>query len=83
MRVFLSPETTMTILEDGIAPIVDGRSLFEVESLRRLLFVEYTYVELFFSAVEVGCWDIVGTVLERPIYELPAAGLHQGRRPGG
>ncbi|RQH02693.1 mandelate racemase/muconate lactonizing enzyme family protein [Natrarchaeobius oligotrophus] len=70
MRVFLSPETTIAILEDGIAPIVEGHSPFEVESLRRLLFIEYTNVDMFFSAVEIACWDIVGKALGKPIYEL-------------
>lgn len=70
MRVFLSPKTTITTLEDGIAPIIEGRSPFEVESLRRLLFVEYTNVDMFFSAVEIACWDIVGKSVGKPIYEL-------------
>ncbi|WP_137290627.1 mandelate racemase/muconate lactonizing enzyme family protein [Natronorubrum halophilum] len=70
MRVFLSPKTTITTLEDGVAPIIEGHSPFEVESLRRLLFIEYTNVDMFFSAVEMACWDIVGKDLEKPIYEL-------------
>jgi L-Ala-D/L-Glu epimerase len=70
MRVFLSPEVTVTILEDGIAPIVVGNSPYEVESLRRLLFIEYTNVDMFFSAIEVACWDIVGKDLGKPINEL-------------
>ncbi|RQG87810.1 N-acylamino acid racemase [Natrarchaeobius halalkaliphilus] len=70
MRVFLSPETTVTIIEDGVAPIIEGHSPFEVESLRRLLFIEYTNIDMFFSAVEIACWDIVGKSLEKPIYEL-------------
>ncbi|WP_247004312.1 mandelate racemase/muconate lactonizing enzyme family protein [Halosolutus gelatinilyticus] len=70
MRVFLSPATTITALEDGVAPIVEGHSPFEVESLRRLLFIEYANVDMFFSAVEMACWDIVGKALEKPIYEL-------------
>ncbi|MWV40094.1 mandelate racemase/muconate lactonizing enzyme family protein [Natrialba sp. INN-245] len=70
MRMFLSPKTTSTIIEDGILPIVKGHSPFEVESLRRLLFVEYTNVDMFFSAIEVACWDIVGKYLEEPIYKL-------------
>jgi len=70
MRVFLSPRTTVTTLEDGVASIIEGHSPFEVESLRRLLFIEYTNVDMFFSAVEMACWDIVGKALEKPIYEL-------------
>ena len=70
MRPFLSPRTTISIIEDGIAPIVEGHSPFEVESLRRLLFVEYFNADAFFAPVEVACWDIVGKTLEKPIYEL-------------
>lgn len=70
MRVFLSPEATRSVIEDGIAPLVLGHSPFETDSLRRLLFIEYTNVDLFFSAIEIACWDIVGKVLEKPVYEL-------------
>ena len=70
MRMFLSPKSTQVILEDGIAPWVVGHSPFEVETLRRQMFIEYTNVDMFFSPIEIACWDIVGKVLERPIYEL-------------
>lgn len=70
VRTFLSPKATVSVIEDGIAPIVEGHSPFEVESLRRLLFIEYTNADMFFAPVEVACWDIVGKELERPIYEL-------------
>jgi L-alanine-DL-glutamate epimerase-like enolase superfamily enzyme len=70
MRSFLSPETTKSVLEDGIAQWVVGRSPFELETLRRQVFIEYTNVDTFFSAVETACWDIVGEVLEKPVYEL-------------
>jgi L-alanine-DL-glutamate epimerase-like enolase superfamily enzyme len=70
MRVFLSPRATETILEDGIAPWVVGRSPFAVESLRRQVFIEYTNVDMFFAPIEIACWDIVGKTLDTPIYEL-------------
>ncbi|WP_436912228.1 mandelate racemase/muconate lactonizing enzyme family protein [Halosimplex marinum] len=70
MRTFLSPEATKSILEDGIEPWVVGRSPFEVESLRRQLFIEYTNADMFFAPVEIACWDIVGKDLGKPIYEL-------------
>ncbi|EMA44833.1 mandelate racemase/muconate lactonizing enzyme family protein [Halococcus saccharolyticus] len=70
MRVFLSPRTTETILEDGIAPWVVGHSPFETESLRRQVFIEYTNVDMFFAPIEIACWDIVGKVLDKPIDEL-------------
>jgi L-alanine-DL-glutamate epimerase-like enolase superfamily enzyme len=70
MRMFLSAETTTAILEDGIEPWVEGRSPFEVETLRRQIFIEYTNVDMFFAPVEIACWDIIGKVLGRPVYEL-------------
>mgnify|MGYP000120861121 FL=1 len=70
MRVFLSPEATESIIEDGVGPLIEGQSPFEVERLRRQVFVEYTNVDMFFAAVETACWDIVGKTLDRPIYEL-------------
>ena len=70
MRVFLSPEATVSILEDGIAPIVLGRSPFEVEGLRRSIFIEYTNAKMFFAPIEIACWDIVGKALDKPVYEL-------------
>ena len=69
-RPILSPAVTVSIIEDGIAPIVAGRAPFETESLRRLLFVEYTNVDVFFAPVEIACWDIVGKALDRPLYEI-------------
>jgi L-alanine-DL-glutamate epimerase-like enolase superfamily enzyme len=70
MRTFLSPTATESIIEDGIAPLVEGQSPYEVERLRRQVFIEYTNIELFFAAVETACWDIVGRDLGKPIYEL-------------
>jgi len=70
MRTFLSPEATVSVIEEGVAPLVTGQSPFEVEKLRRQVFIEYTNADIFFAPVEIACWDIVGRVLERPIYEL-------------
>lgn len=70
MRTFLSPTATESILEDGIAPLIEGQSPFETERLRRQVFIEYTNVEMFFAAIETACWDIVGKSLGKPIYEL-------------
>lgn len=70
MRTFLSPAATESIIEDGIGPLIEGQSPFETERLRRQVFIEYTNIELFFSAVETACWDIVGQALNKPIFEL-------------
>lgn len=69
-RVFLSPKTTRSILCDGIAPLVLGRSPFEVEALWRSTFVEYTNVAMFFAPFEMACWDLIGKHVDRPVYEL-------------
>jgi L-alanine-DL-glutamate epimerase-like enolase superfamily enzyme len=70
MRVFLSPTATESIIEDGVAPLVEGQSPYETERLRRQVFVEYANADLFFAAVETACWDIVGKDVGKPIYEL-------------
>ncbi|EMA17795.1 mandelate racemase/muconate lactonizing enzyme family protein [Haloarcula amylolytica] len=86
MRVFLSPEATESIIEDGVGPMIEGQSPFEIERLRRQVFVEYTNVDMFFAAVETACWDIVGKALDRPVYELlggwtaPTQGAQQHRQ---
>jgi len=70
IRTFLSPTATESIIEDGIASLILGQSPFEIERLRRQVFIEYTNVDMFFAAIETACWDIVGTALDRPVYEL-------------
>lgn len=70
MRTFLAPAVTKSIVEDGVAPLVIGRSPFEVESFRRALFIEYANADLFFAAVETACWDIAGKALGKPVFEL-------------
>ena len=70
VRVFLTPEATVSIIEDGIRPLVVGQSPFELEKLRRQVFIEYANADPFFAPVEVACWDIVGKSLEKPVYEL-------------
>ena len=70
MRTFLTSTATESVLEDGIGPLVEGQSPFEIERLRRQVFIEYTNIELFFAAVETACWDIVGKALDRPVFEL-------------
>ena len=70
VRAFLSPEATVSVIEDGVAPLAEGQSPFERETLRRQVFIEYTNANMFLAPVETACWDIVGKVLERPVYEL-------------
>jgi L-alanine-DL-glutamate epimerase-like enolase superfamily enzyme len=70
MRMFLSPAATKAVLEEGIAPWVVGKSPFEVESLRRQIFIEYTNVDMFFSPIEVACWDIRGKALGQSVSTL-------------
>ncbi|WP_128906672.1 mandelate racemase/muconate lactonizing enzyme family protein [Halorubrum amylolyticum] len=70
MRTFLTAAATESVIEEGIGPLIEGQSPFEVERLRRQVFIEYTNVELFFAAVETACWDIAGKALGKPIHEL-------------
>jgi L-alanine-DL-glutamate epimerase-like enolase superfamily enzyme len=70
VRVLLSVDATVALIEDGVAPAVIGQSPFEVEAFRRQVFIEYANVSPFFAPVEIACWDIVGKVLDRPIKEL-------------
>ncbi|WP_248518113.1 mandelate racemase/muconate lactonizing enzyme family protein [Salinarchaeum laminariae] len=70
VRSFLSPEATVSVIEDGVAPMVVGQSPFELERFRRQVFIEYTNANMFFAPVETACWDIVGKALDRPVYEL-------------
>ena len=70
MRTYLSPETTVSILEDGIEPLVVGRSPFEREAFRHDAVVDFADETIFFAPIEVACWDIVGKELGRPVYEL-------------
>jgi len=70
VRTFLSPEATVSVIEDGVGPLVIGQSPFEVEKLRRQVFIEYTSPNMFFAPIETACWDIIGQKLDRPVYEL-------------
>jgi L-alanine-DL-glutamate epimerase-like enolase superfamily enzyme len=70
VRAFLSPEATVAVIEDGVAPLVVGQSPFELEKLRRQVFIEYTNANMFFAPVETACWDVVGKALGRPVFEL-------------
>ncbi|GAA0238390.1 hypothetical protein GCM10009000_062400 [Halobacterium noricense] len=36
------------------------------------MFIEYTNADMFFSPIEVACWDIVDKALDKPLYELLA-----------
>ena len=70
VRPLLSPTATAEMIEDGVGDVVTGQSPFELEAFRRQVFVEYANVDVYFAPVETACWDIVGKVLERPVYEL-------------
>ena len=70
VRPFLSPAATVSVIEEGVAPLVTGQSPFEIERLRRQVFVEYADPSMFFAPIETACWDLVGKRLEKPVYEL-------------
>lgn len=70
VRTYLSPSATVSVIEEGVAPLVTGWSPFELERIQRAVFMEYANPSLFFAPVETACWDIVGKTLDRPVYEL-------------
>lgn len=70
VRTYLSPSATVSMIEEGVAPLVTGWSPFELERIQRAVFMEYANPSLFFAPVETACWDIVGKTLDRPVYEL-------------
>jgi len=70
VRPFLSPKATVSVIEDGVGPLIVGQTPFEIERLRRQVFVEYTNPKMFVAPVETACWDIIGKALDRPVYEL-------------
>lgn len=70
VRPFLSPGATVAVIEEGVAPLVEGMSPFEVETLRRRVFIEYNNADMFFAPVETACWDVVGKALDLPVYQL-------------
>jgi L-alanine-DL-glutamate epimerase-like enolase superfamily enzyme len=71
IRPFLSSmAATVSIIEDGVGPMVEGHSPYELETFRRLFFIEYTNADLFFAPIEMACWDLVGKELGKPVYEL-------------
>lgn len=70
VRPLLSATATAAMIEDGVGDTVTGKSPFELESFRRQVFVEYANMDVYFAPVETACWDIVGKVLDRPVFEL-------------
>lgn len=69
-RVFLEPSVSQSILEEGIAPMVIGKSPYEVEGFRRQLFTEYVETDMFFAPIEIACWDLIGQDQGKPVYKL-------------
>jgi L-alanine-DL-glutamate epimerase-like enolase superfamily enzyme len=70
VRAVVSPAAMCSMVEEGVGSIVTGQSPFELEALRRQVFVEYSNLNPFFAPIEVACWDVVGKELDKPIYEL-------------
>jgi L-alanine-DL-glutamate epimerase-like enolase superfamily enzyme len=56
--------------EANVWPILQGRNPFQLTLHRPLLFQEYSYLEL---SVHIALWDLMGKILELPLYQLLGA----------
>ena len=71
MRPELGVETTVTFLEESIAPQVVGRDVWEAEAFTNdPLYTEYTNVNSFVAAVETAMLDAYGKSLGEPVHRL-------------
>jgi galactonate dehydratase len=66
--------TVATAVEE-LAPVVEGRSPFDIEPLlqamTRDLYADGGQIQMAAaSAIEIACWDIMGKALGKPVYEL-------------
>ena len=62
--------------EENVWPILQGRSPLQLLLHRPLLFQEYSYLEL---SVHIALWDLMGNILELPLYQLLGAKPDQNR----
>lgn len=71
-------------LLEAMAPVLLGRSVYDVRHMRSMLFNDYAIkrnsVDLFsvISAFEIASWDIIGKLTGQPIYNL-LGGRHRER----
>jgi D-galactarolactone cycloisomerase len=77
------PRSTATVVEEVVAPHVEGRDPYEVETLADRLYAGAYHVargalvQCALSAVDIALWDIVGTATGEPIHRL--LGGNRGR----
>lgn len=71
MRPELGVETTVSFLEESIAPQVVGREVWEIaDFVSDPLYTEYTNVNSFVAAVEMAMLDAYGKTVGEPLHRL-------------
>jgi L-alanine-DL-glutamate epimerase-like enolase superfamily enzyme len=72
--VFLSPRVMKSIVEEKLLPKIVGKDPFDILSIiKDLSFTvssQYFTGSFFACGIEVACWDIVGKIIDKPIYKL-------------
>ena len=68
--------TTASLIEDYLAPAIEGRDVFSSETLYDLMirvtsgFGTNALVAYAIAAVDLALWDAKGKALEKPVYSL-------------
>lgn len=70
------PQSVESIINEHFAPMVIGEDPFNIEKLWRKMYVRSLHwgrkggAVKIISGIEIALWDIIGKVLNRPVYEL-------------
>ena len=81
-----SPDKVAQLIEDVVERHVIGWNPFQIERLWRIIYSSgyAQHPELtmggVLSAIEIACWDIVGKILDQPIYNLLGGQVHEKLR---
>lgn len=65
-----SPEATIAVIDNVIAPKLIGRDLDEIQSFTEAFYFPYTRLHPFIGAVEMAVWDAYGKQLGASLSEL-------------
>src|SRR5699024_5002674 len=73
MNPIISNKLTFALLEDYIKPLVIGKSPFDIRKIMSEFSPIYNpqiNTKSFMTGIELACWDIMGKVTNKPVYEL-------------